>query len=268
MAEEYYIRGEGEETARGPYNIDQLVTLAEAGQIQRETLFYDQSMQTWLAIAANQALLDKVFPAKKKLILKKKEAAEAAADDAPQKPAIHIQELLAAAEGNTKETRYVRELAKWRERAASLSVPILGSLLGLSALSMIYPSWNVVDQLLNDPDASYFSLFKSPIVLLGLLDLIFAVLVFLNALEVFPLIRLRAMVGSGFFATLYFAAHFNGDPHGAWLGSSVAAFGAGLFICTLTLNFRLMVAGGILGAAGIAGIAWFGNLVPLFFGAK
>ena len=43
------------------------------------------------------------------------------------------------------------------------------------------------------------------------------------------------------------------------------SFGFGLYICTLTLSFSVMTLGGIAGFAGILGVIWYQNIIPLFF---
>ena len=62
MADEYYIRKPDQETARGPYNIEKLQSLAEAGQVDTETLYYDENLETWAAIASNEELRHEIFP--------------------------------------------------------------------------------------------------------------------------------------------------------------------------------------------------------------
>lgn len=262
------MRTEEEETAKGPYNLDKLRTLAEAGIVTREHVYFDVKMEAWLPIQSNESLMEQIFPAKKKLSLRAK-AAIAAADsnqdeeDAHGEKAIRIEDMLAAAEGNTKETRYIREQAQWRDRTAAISVPAIGIILLASAATMIYPSWEVIANFLNDAEASYLIFLQYPVLLLGVLDLVLGIMVLLNALEIFPFIRLRALLGSGFFSTLYFVQYYHGDPSGLWLGLAALGFGIGLFVCTLTLSFRLMLTAVIASAVGVVGLAWWNTIVPL-----
>jgi hypothetical protein len=269
MAEEYFIRGPEEETARGPYGIDELVTLAEAGKIDQEYYYFDPRMESWAMIRTNPDLQAKVFPEKKKLSLRKKTDAEITSINAneDQRPPVKVEEMLAAAEGNTEETSYVRQKRLWQERTASLSVPLLGIMLVVSALSVLYPSWNTLSAILNEQEGAYWMLFQRPLLLLGALDLIMGIFLFLNATEIYPLIRFRAALGAGFFTAIYAAGYINGDPQGLWLAVSNMAFGIGLYVCTLTLNFPLMVGSAAVGLAGALGIAWYSNLVPLLLGS-
>ena len=108
-------------------------------------------------------------------------------------------------------------------------------------------------------------LFRNPFVFLGAADLIMGILLLLNATEIFPLIRFRAMIGGGFFGVLYISHYLNGDPQGVWMAVSSLLFALGLYVCTLTLNFKLMLASALIGLAGALGMAWYANLVPLLF---
>lgn len=267
MGEEYFIRGPEEETARGPYGIDELLTLAEAGQITPDHYYFDPRMESWALIHSNEPLKEKIFPEKKKLSLRKKTDEEVVSlnrEDVDTEP-VKVEEMLAAAEGHTDETKHVRTKRLWQERTATVSVPTLGMMLLISALSVLYPSWAIVDGIINDKEGAWQLLFQQPVVLLGALDLIMGVFLFLNATEIFPLIRFRAMLGAGFFSIVYLSHFLVGDPQGLWLCLANLAFGIGLYVCTLTLNFTLMASSAAIGIAGALGIAWYSNLVPLLF---
>jgi len=269
MAEEYFIRGPEEETARGPYGIDELLTLAEAGKLDEEFYYFDPRMESWAMIRTNPELKLKIFPEKKKLSLRKKTEEEIGSlnlDEAHSEP-VRVEEMLAAAEGHTEETKYVRQKQLWQERTASLSVPLLGIMLVVSALSVLYPSWSIINAIMTEQEGAWQLLFQQPVVLLGALDLIMGIFLFLNATEVYPLIRFRAAIGAGFFSVIYISSYVNGDPQGFWMAISSLAFGLGLYICTLTLNFPLMVTSAAVGLAGALGIAWYSNLVPLLLGS-
>lgn len=269
MAEEYFIRGPEEETARGPYGIDELVTLAEANRLTPEHYYFDPRMESWALIQTNEDLKNKIFPEKKKLSLRKKSEEEISLlnDEEDDEEAVRVDEMLAAAEGHTKETKHVRTKRMWEDRTAAMSVPILGSLLIVSALSVLYPSWNIINGILNEQEGAVQMLFQRPVVFLGALDLIMGIFLFLNATEIFPLIRFRAMIGSGFFTVVHASAFLNGDPQAFWLALCSLGFGVGLYTCTITLRFYLMAVAAIIGIASTLGIAWYSNLVPLLIGS-
>lgn len=269
MAEEYFIRGPEEETANGPYTIDALATLADAGKVTPEHYYFDARMESWALIRSNEALLKEIFPEKKRLSLRRKSADEIQSINTDEEaiPAVKVEEMLAAAEGQTRETRHVRQKRLWAERTAALSVPTLGIMLLLSALSVLYPSWNIINGILNDSEGAWQILFQHPVVFLGALDLLMGIFLLLNATEIFPLIRFRAMLGAGFFGILYLAGWMNGNPEGVWMALSSVAFGFGLYTCTLTLNFSVMIGAAAVGIAGALGIAWYSNFVPLLLGS-
>ncbi len=248
--------------------MDALLTLAEAGKITREHLYFDPIMESWAIIHTNDALIAQIFPEKKQLNLRKKSTEEIDTinvDDPEEKP-VKVEDMLAAAEGHTSETKHVRSKKEWGERTASMAVPIIGSLLLISAISVLYPSWAIINNILNETEGAWTALFQNPVVILGGLDLLMGAFLFLNATEIFPLIRFRAMLGAGFFSITYIAGWITGDPQGAYMAISSLSFGFGLYVCTLTLNFTVMSLSAIAGFAGALGLIWYSNLVPLFWG--
>ncbi len=269
MTDEYFIRSAEAETARGPYDIDKLITLAEAGQVSVETLYYDDDLEAWVALGSNSELREKIFPKRKTLKLRKKEDSQVeslnAADDAREGADISVGKMLAAAEGTTEETRYVRTKAQWQNRAAALSAPALAILLLASATSLIYPSWQTVSGFFSDEPESFTVLLQQPLLLLGAFDLIMGGLMLLAATDFYPILRFRAMLGAGFFGVLYLADYAHGDANGIYLAASTALFGVGIFVCTLTLHFRLMMLAIASAAIGVAGFFIYGNLLPLLF---
>lgn len=269
MAEEFYIRAPDEETARGPYDHDQLSTLAEAGKINPDFFYFDEKMESWVRIKANEALHARIYPQKKRLVLRRKAEDEdeeegLATEDGDA--SVEVEKLLAAAEGKTEETRHIRVAAAWRERTAALVTPVLALILLVSAVSVLYPGWNILQPILEEEEGAWLGLFRQPVLFLGLLDLLLAVLLFLNATEIFPLIRFRVMIGAGFFGFLYAAQFANGDPRGLWMSLASLLFAGGVLTCTLTLRFGYFLAAAIVGATGVGGLFFFRNLAPLFMG--
>ncbi|MFO7726537.1 MAG: hypothetical protein R6V45_13445 [Oceanipulchritudo sp.] len=264
MAEEYFIRGPEDETASGPFSLDALLTLAEAEKISPEHYYYDPKIESWVQFKSNEPLLKQIYPQKRKLALRKREEeASDAVNVEDASPPVKIDEMLAAAEGHTPETRHVRTRRQWQERTAAISVPTLGIMLLISALSVLYPSWNIINGIINETEGSLQLLFQNPVVFLGALDLLMGIFLLLNATEIFPLIRFRAMLGAGFFSIVFAADWINGDPASLWLALASLAFGFGLYICTLTLNFNLMLISAAAGIIGALGIFWFTNLAPV-----
>ncbi len=61
---EYYIRKEGDEEASGPYNLDQITSLIEAGKLDKEAYVYDIDKEEWIPIEENEELMDILYPQK------------------------------------------------------------------------------------------------------------------------------------------------------------------------------------------------------------
>lgn len=254
---EYYIRQPDAEETRGPFDLDRIQSLAEAGQVDEETLFYDDAAQAWRKIVDVEELKAAVFPERAKVTLRKKDRSELKLlnkdDDAG--PAVSVDEFLAAAEGATKDTKHTKEKQKWQERAAALAVPGLGVAMLLQALVHIFPNLDLIKRISEDYD--YLLLLREPLLLLGIFDLFLAICLFLAVTEVFTLLRLRATAGLGYFGFFYWSLWQNGDPSGLGLLCAAMATGIGVFMGTLTLNFVVMVISLTLAIGGAAAYGIF-----------
>ena len=49
VQQEFYIREQSEDAARGPFTLDQVLAYVEAGTVTPETLFYDSAAEAWTA---------------------------------------------------------------------------------------------------------------------------------------------------------------------------------------------------------------------------
>lgn len=267
MAEEYYVRSPESDAARGPYDLDKLQTLAQAGQVTRETFYFDDHLESWAAIGSNEALTEKVFPSKKKLQLRSDtppEERHSLGDTDDQRESVKVGDMLAAAEGDTEETRHLNEQVRWKNRAASLAIPALATILLISALAHIYPSWEAVEGLLaSDAAGIGAALIKSPLLILGALDLLFGLLLLLSATGIYPLLRFRAMLGAGFFGFIFWSQYVLGDSQALFTAICVLAYGIAIYVCTLTLNFKLMATAAIAGICGVLGYVYFTTVAPL-----
>jgi hypothetical protein len=247
---EYYIREPGTEEARGPFDEDKMTSLADAGQVTLETLYYDEASSNWVPVGGNANLKALLFPERKKLGLKK-DSSEVKLINKPEDtkaPAITVDQMLAAAEGESKETKHLTEKRKSEEKAAALALPVLTVMMVLSGLANIIPHLS----LLHDVFANHkwMRLLEQPFTVVGLIDFFIALCLFLNVNGIFPIVRFRAMLGLGYFGYYYWSL---GDPIG--LMSALAA-GLGLFVCTITLNLYLMILFAVLGVLGMGSLAW------------
>lgn len=267
MAAEYYIRPPDSEEASGPYTPDELQSLAEAGKVEESTLFYDEQTEEWKALAqAPEELKSTVFPAKRTLTLRRQpgeedETGEVEAEVIEEEEyeeedeRLTVEDMLAAAEGKTEETRHLVVTRESEAKAASLAVPALAVMLLLSAAGLIWPGVEIVRQAIDEE--SYGLILQRPLLILGAVDLFFAICLFLTVTEVFALVRLRAALGLGYFGFWYWAQWYNGDENSLIPMAAVLAAHVGLFACTVLNRYIPMAVAALLGVGGMAAFAYF-----------
>ncbi|NBB78628.1 MAG: DUF4339 domain-containing protein [Verrucomicrobia bacterium] len=243
---DYYIRTPEQDESRGPFDTSKLNTLADAGQINPNTLYYDEEKEDWIPLARNADLLAEVFPTREKLSLNLREDEEAPmkgkkkADSEDE--GVQVENMLAAAEGDTRERRKQTQLRKSLEKATSIAAVGLAVMMLLSALIMILPLIPEMEQQLSANSLAI--VLNYPVILVGMFDFLMAVLLLLSVTEVYPLLRGRAMLGLGFGAYVGWAI---GDP--MLVGLTIAA-GLGVFMATLAQRMSTLVLAFILGIGG------------------
>lgn len=242
--QELYIRNTNETEARGPFNVDQVSSLADAGQVTGETLVYDAGTEQWVALSANAELLAAVFPEKKKLSLKAKEIKTLNKPDENAK-AITVNDMLAAAEGRTEETKDKSDPQIAMMRAAK--VGMIGATLTvlLAAAGEILPSTDVL--LSMDP----LKIVGSPLVLLGILDVLLTVMLGLGMANIYPFVRFRAALGFGLSGFIFYAQGLSVPL------VQVAAGSAGLYLCTVFVSMVPVVVSAAAGIGGMGTLAWY-----------
>lgn len=243
---DHYIRTPGQDESRGPFDISKLETLAEAGQITPNTLYYDAEKEEWIPIALNETLHAQVFPKRKKLSLKIQKEEKVATGEA--RSSIQVESMLMAAEGDTEEKRILTRQKKSFERAANVSATGLGIMMIFSALFMILPLFTIIQGVIKNNGV--VDIFKYPTILVGLFDWILGVLLILSVTEVFPLARWRALLTLGFGV---YAGWALGDP--LLIGLATAA-SIGIFLATISQSLRTMILALILGIGGNGYLAY------------
>ena len=242
--QEIYLRNATDTEARGPFNLEQLTSLADAGQVSAETLVYDASAEQWLALGTNAELMAAVFPEKRKLALKAKEIKTLNKTDENAKP-ITVDDMLAAAEGRTEDTADKRDPEIAMMRAAKVGMWSLVAALAISAVGAILPNTDAI--LSGEPGR----IFAQPIILLGVLDVGLAIMLGLGMVSLYPFVRFRAALGLGFLGFIFFA-------QGLALPTTLLAVGAaGLYLCTIFVSMFpvLLSAGAAIGGFGALG--WY-----------
>lgn len=238
--QELYIRNATETEARGPFNVQQVADLAEAGQVTPETLVYDANAEQWVAFKDQPELLAAIFPEKKKLSLKAKEIKTLNKADEAAKP-ITVNDMLDAAEGRTDETKGKSDPALDMARAARVGMIAATATLVLAAAGEILPG---TEALMSMEGAK---LLQKPLVLLGALDLGLAVLLGLGMVTIYPFIRFRAALGLGLMGFMFYAQSAS-IPLAALAAGSV-----GLYLCTVFVSMVPVV---LAAAAGVGGMGF------------
>jgi hypothetical protein len=245
--QEFYIRGADETEARGPFTLEQLTTLAEAGQVTPETLYYEATTEQWSAIETNPDVKGALFPDKRRLRVKPKELSKSiSAGDKAVKP-IDVGDMLAAAEGRTSDTADKADPMIMHLRAARIGMWVVIMLLVSSAASLLL-SPPTVDHLI----ASEFArAVLHPFAWIGVIDLFLALLLCLQMVSVYPIVRFRAVFGLGFLG-LVFWSQGQAVPIAA-----VAMTTMGLYFCTIFITYLPLAIAAAVGLAGAAGFAYY-----------
>ena len=242
--QEIYIRNATETEARGPFTPPQVADLAEAGQVNAETLVYDASTEQWVALSTNAELMSVVFPEKKKLSLKAKEINTLNKPDADAKP-ITVNEMLAAAEGRTDETSDKKDPEIEMARAAKIGMIAALVTLLLAAAGEVLPS---TDALVSMDTAKILA---APLVILGVIDLFMAVLLMLGMSTIYPFVRFRAALGLGLMGFIFYAQGLSVPLIQLAVGCT------GLYLCTVFVRLVPALLAALMGVGGMGTLAWY-----------
>ena len=241
--EEIYIRSESETEARGPFNLEQLISLADNGQVTAETLFYDATTEQWCAIGSNEELMSQILPQRKKLKIKAK--LTLLNEEGDSSPPITVDEILAAAEGRTAETAGRQDPTIAMARAAAMGRWAVILMFLVCAVGELLPASDAVMTL--DP----MKILPYPMVLIGAIDLVLATLLGLGVVSLYPFVRFRAALGLGFIGFIFWT---NGQvmPFIYLAGGSL-----GLYTSTIFVTYMPVFLAAGLGLAGLGAVSWF-----------
>jgi hypothetical protein len=243
-SQEFYIREASESEARGPFNLEQLVSLAETGQVTADTLWYDPSIENWAAIGSNDDLKASIFPEKRKLRMKVREVIVQPKQQDSLAP-ITVEDMLAGAEGKTAETKDKADPAIMQAHAARIGMWSAVACLVLLAAGEVLP---VADSI---AAMDVNKILAQPLVFLGGVDLFIAVMLGLGVVSFYPMIRFRAAAGLGLFGFVYFS---QGMPMPIL---AVAWASVGLYFATILVDMLPVLIVSALGVVGSAGVAYF-----------
>ncbi len=245
---EYYVRGINDAEARGPFSLEQLASLAEAGQLTPDTYYYEAASEQWLTLESNAELKAKIWPEKKKLGFKEKEFKAVNQQTTDSAPPITVQQFLDAAEGKTDDTKGKKDKSLEMMKAAIWGTRGAAVILLISAVALMLPG---IDALVS---LDFGKLLEKPLILLGAVDLALGVLLLLGMINLYPFVRFRAVFGLGF---LGFILWSQGDSTALL---PLAAGSAGLYFSTIFVNYlplAVALLAGIGGMAAMAGMSLF-----------
>lgn len=233
--QEFYIRHASETDARGPYNLEEMVSLAETGSVTVETLYYDATTERWAVIGDNPAVKAGIFPENKKLTIKAGETLgsinKLKADNLAPVP---VDDLLAAAESPSDDTKHKRSGEIAASRAAALGMWAIVVMFGLSSAGGMLPAAGVLMSL--DP----IKIATNPLALIGVIDLVFAGCIGLGVVNLYPAVRCRAALGLGFYGLILFIQGRHAPMLAAIAGS------VSLYLCTIFISMApVIIAAGV-----------------------
>ncbi|MEC7906768.1 MAG: DUF4339 domain-containing protein [Verrucomicrobiota bacterium] len=259
---EYYVRKEGDEEASGPYNLDQITSLIEAGKLDKEAYVYDIDQEQWIPIEENEELMEILYPQKKKLSLKvepeeteeeakEREKAEKKNGKDPEeaKTSISVPEMLAQAEGRVDTGG--RSPGEEPARSAFISLRFTTLFIIGAAVSMVFLEWELVKT------ANALSMLESPYIIFAVIDILLGIVLLLQATEIYPLVRLRAAIGLGTLTLLFLTS---GD---SMLALANAVLCVSIYFCTAILSTPKVIPFCITGILGLAGYITL-VILPIF----
>jgi len=223
--QEFYIRHASETDARGPYNLEEMVSLAETGSVTVETLYYDATTERWAVIGDNPAVKTGIFPEKKKLTIKAGETL--GSNNKPKADNLApstVDDMLAAAEGLSDDTKHKRSGEITTSRPTAIGMWAIVVMFVLSSAGGMLPAVDVPMSL--DP----MKIATNPLALIGVIDLVFAVFIGLGMIKLYPAVRFRAALGLGFFGLIFFIQGLHAPMLAAIAGS------VSLYLCTIFIS--------------------------------
>jgi hypothetical protein len=244
--QEYYVRGINDTEARGPFTLEQLVSLAEAGQVTADTYYYDATSEQWLLLGGNAEMKAALWPEKKKLGFKQAEFKAVNVDVTDSTPPITVQDFLNAAEGKTEETKGKKDKNLEMMRAAIWGSRGAAAIMLLSAVALVLPNIDAVVSL------DVGKILAKPLILLGIADTFIGVLLLLGVISLYPFVRFRAVFGLGFLGFIFWSQD-NVTAMMALVGGCAGLYFSTIFLSIVPLAVTVLV--GIGGMAALASMA-------------
>jgi hypothetical protein len=240
---EYYVRGVNDADARGPFSLEQLTSLAEAGQVDAQTYYYDTASEQWVLITSNEQLKAALWPEKRKLGFKQMEFKPLNEEKTDSAPPITVQQFLDAAEGKTEDTKGKKDKGETMMAAAQWGTRSAAIISIASAAALVLPGIDAVIAM------DWAKVLQMPGTILGIIDVFVGLLLILGVIQIYPFVRFRAVFGLGFLGFL-FLTQGQLTPLIA-----VAAGSLGLYFSTIFLSYIPLAVSALLGLGGMAMLA-------------
>ncbi len=240
---EIYVRGASDTEARGPFTMEQLVSLVEAGQVSTETYFYDSVTEQWLLISSSAQMKALLWPEKKKMGFKQKEFKVVNEDKPNSESPITVQQFLAAAEGKTEDTKDKQDKSIMMMNASIWGTRSAALICLLSAAALILPG---IDAIMA---GDWAKMVQKPLIFLGAVDVFIGLLLLLGVITIYPFIRFRAVFGLGLMGFLFMT---QGQVTAM---IAVAAGSVGLYFCTIFLSYIPLAVAALVGIGGMVMLA-------------
>ena len=242
--QEYYIRNESDTEARGPFNLEQITSLAENGQVTDETVYYNAETEQWVSVGSDLELKALLFPEKKKLTIRAKQDIQSLNQSEESVPPIEVGDMLAAAEGRTDDTKDKKDVSEDLARAAKLGMYACTATIFISGLSLLAPSIDTIVA------GNYPKLLEQPFAILGAIDLVIFLMLLLQAVSIYPFVRFRAALGAGFLGVFFYTQGDSVTALAALVGS------VGLYFSTVFTNLAAVVLTLVLALGGMGYFAY------------
>jgi hypothetical protein len=241
--QEIYVRGASDTEARGPFTMEQLVSLVEAGQVSTETYFYDSVTEQWLLISSSPQMKALLWPEKRKMGFKQKEFKVVNEDKPNSEAPITVQQFLAAAEGKTEDTKDKQDKSVMMMNASIWGTRSAAIICLLSAAALILPG---IDAIMA---GDWAKMAQKPLIFLGAVDVFIGLLLLLGVITIYPFVRFRAVFGLGLMGFLFMT---QGQVTAM---IAVAAGSVGLYFCTIFLSYIPLAVAALVGLGGMIMLA-------------
>ncbi len=241
--QEIYVRGASDTEARGPFTMEQLVSLVEAGQVSTETYFYDSVTEQWLLISSSPQMKALLWPEKRKMGFKQKEFKAVNEEKSNSESPITVQQFLAAAEGKTEDTKDKQDKSVMMMNASIWGTRSAALICLLSAAALILPG---IDAIMA---GDWAKMAQTPLIFLGGVDVFIGLLLLLGVITIYPFVRFRAVFGLGLMGFLFMTQ----DQVTAMI--AVAAGSVGLYFCTIFLSYIPLAVAALVGIGGMVMLA-------------